>query len=97
MKMKNNLIALITMLSLFILTGCADSVDVQGCLPPENHVYGFWAGTWHGMIIWFSFIGSLFDSDIAIYATNNNGGWYNFGFCGGFGLMIRLIIAIIKG
>ena len=49
------------------------------------------------MIIWFSFIGSLFDSDIAIYATNNNGGWYNFGFCGGFGLMIRLIIAIIKG
>jgi hypothetical protein len=32
------------------------------------------------MITPISFIGSLFFDDITIYAVNNNGGWYNFGF-----------------
>lgn len=94
---RNNLIALITIFSLLIMTGCADVSHIKECLPVDEHTYGFWGGTWHGMIIWFSFIGSLFSDDIAVYAINNNGGWYDFGFCGGFGLMIRLILAIIKG
>lgn len=50
--------------------------------PTENldDVPGFFSGLWHGLIIFFSFIGSLFDDDIGIYATLNNGGWYDFGF-----------------
>lgn len=86
-NMKNkNLFGIVTIfiVSLFLLTGCADVSHVQECLPPTEHTYGFWGGTWHGMIMVPSFIGSLIWDDVAIYAVNNNGTWYNFGFVGGF-------------
>ena len=40
------------------------------------------------MIVLFSFIGSLFSNDIAVWAVNNNGGWYTFGFVLGFVIAI---------
>jgi hypothetical protein len=40
---------------------------------------GFFYGLFHGFIIMFSFIASLF-TDYAIYSFPNSGGWYNFGF-----------------
>jgi hypothetical protein len=46
----------------------------------EIPLYGFWGGLWHGLISAFSLIGSAFNSDIAIYATNNRGFWYDLGF-----------------
>ena len=86
----------LALLAIAFLTGCADVTNVQDCLPAGAHTYGFWGGVWHGMISQFSFIGSLFSDDIAVYAINNNGGWYNFGFVGGFGVMVRLIVSVIK-
>ncbi len=74
-----------------LLTGCADSINVQPCISPSEHVYGFWGGVWHGFISVFAFIGSLFSDDIAVYAVNNNGGWYDFGYVGGLGLIIRIV------
>lgn len=77
---------LLIVVFVFLLSGCADVTDVKECVTPDP--YGFWAGLWHGYIVMFSWIGSLFSDDIAIYATNNNGGWYNFGYIigiGGFG------------
>lgn len=41
---------------------------------------GFWVGLWHGIIMPITFIVSLFNPGVGIYETNNNGGWYNFGF-----------------
>ena len=79
-----------------ILTGCADAVHVEPCIHPAEHTYGFWGGVWHGMISGISFIGSLFDNDIAVYAVNNNGAWYDFGYVGGLGFIIRLIGAFFK-
>ena len=49
---------------------------------------GFWAGLWHGFIILFSFIISLFTDKVQIYEINNAGGWYDFGFL--LGAMIFL-------
>lgn len=66
-----------------LLAGCADAVEVGECLPPEP--YGFWGGLWHGLITPISFIGSLISDDVAVYAVNNNGGWYDFGFLLGVG------------
>lgn len=83
-------------MAILALTGCADSVNVSPCLNNVELV-GFWHGVWHGIILQFSFVGSLFSDDIAVYAVNNNGGWYNFGFVGGFGIMLRIIGLIIKG
>ena len=79
------------------LTGCADVSHVEQCLTPMEHTYGFWGGTWHGMITWISFIGSLFSNDIAVYAVNNNGAPYDFGFVGGFFFMLKMIGYFIKG
>ena len=68
-----------------ILSSCAEVSHVQNCLvdPP----YGFWYGLWHGCIAPFSFFGSLFSDKIAMYAINNNGAWYNFGFVIGAGII----------
>ncbi len=74
---------LIILLAVFLLIGCADVSQVDQCLTPDP--YGFWGGLWHGMIVPFSWIGSLFSDDIAIYAVNNTGGWYDFGFVLGVG------------
>jgi len=62
----------------FVLSGCAASIDIDSCLPDK--IYGFWHGLWHGLISVITFIISLFDEDVTMYASNNNGGWYNFGF-----------------
>ncbi len=69
-----------------IMSGCADvEPEVSECL--QGHTYGFWAGLWHGIIAPVSFVGSLFFDDIAVWAVNNNGGWYTFGFVLGSGII----------
>ena len=47
---------------------------------PDADPAGFWVGFWHGLILPFTFVVSLFKPGVNIYETNNNGGWYNFGF-----------------
>ena len=47
---------------------------------PGAYPAGFWAGLWHGIIVPFTFLISLFNPNIGIYEINNNGRWYNFGF-----------------
>ena len=63
-------------LLLLLLGGCAHQVitSVQPAAP------GFLLGLWHGFIFPLSWVGSLFSSDIAVYAVPNNGGWYDFGY-----------------
>jgi hypothetical protein len=81
MKKMYFVLAIIVLLS---LSSCADvGINQTGCL--TGHVYGFWGGLWHGIIAPFSFFGSLIWDDISMYAVNNNGGWYDFGFVLGVG------------
>jgi len=80
MKLKTVFIILGLLLILTIASSCADQADVVVSDP-----YGFFSGLWHGIITLFSFIGSLFSDDIAVYACNNTGGWYDFGFLIGVG------------
>ena len=82
---KSNQITLLaySILAALFLSGCADvSPNVSECV--TSNPYGFWFGLWHGIIIPYSFIGSLFSENIAIYAYNNNG-VYDFGFVIGSG------------
>ena len=92
--MKNifNLLVLSSFLLLFLLlSGCADVSDVQECIKVDEHTYGFFGGLWHGIIVVFSFIGSLFSDDICVYAINNNGGWYDLGFVIGTGSSVASV------
>lgn len=83
--MKRNLL-LVGLFALIIVlfASCAHVVDVEACVAGTK-VYGFWNGLWHGIIAPFTFIGHLFNNDIAVFATNHNGGWYYFGFLLGVG------------
>ncbi len=72
----------------FSLASCAGVEPVQECLAGKQ--YGFLYGLLHGFITPVSFIGSLFDDNVAIYAVNNKGGWYDLGFLlgsGGWGFL----------
>jgi hypothetical protein len=92
---QNKLFIVISLLTLSLLFGCANSVDVNDCLPQEEKA-GFWSGTWDGMISTFSFIGSLFNDNIAVYDVNNNGAWYDFGFIGGLFFILNIILSPFK-
>lgn len=85
--MKNFRKITLILILVVIFTGCADIISVEDCVNSEP--YGFWSGLWHGWIILFSWIGSLFSNDIAAYAVNNTGGWYDFGSILGLGTLTR--------
>ncbi|MCK5020899.1 MAG: hypothetical protein KAS32_28015 [Candidatus Peribacteraceae bacterium] len=78
---RNKTILVVLMVCILSLTGCADNIQVTTSLDPV----GFWYGLWHGMILPFAWIISLFSDSTAIYAVYNNGGWYDFGFFLGVG------------
>ena len=79
--MKKILILLLVML----FYSCADVQNIQQCL--VDSPYTFWGGLWHGIIAPLSFIFSLFDDSVSMYAVNNNGAWYDFGFVIGAGIL----------
>lgn len=68
---------------LFVFSSCAEVQQVQACA--TGHTYGFFGGLWHGIIAPASFVISLFSDHVAVWAVNNNGGWYSFGFLIGVG------------
>lgn len=83
-------IFLILVISIIVLafTSCAHSENVAKCV--EGQTYGFWHGLLHGIIAPIGFVGMLVNDEVTMYAQNNNGAWYAFGFLlgsGGWGLL----------
>jgi len=79
---------LFALLAVFLFSSCSNAVNVQACL--EGKTYGFWNGLWHGIIAPIDLIGMLFRDDVSVFAVNNNGAWYAFGFLigsGGWGIL----------
>ena len=70
------------MANILSIAGSKSKYKLQGAKPA-----GFLGGLWHGMISPITFIVSLFTQDVRIYETNNNGRWYDFGFCIGAGII----------
>lgn len=83
--MKKYLLVLLVVGLIFGLGACARPTDIHECV--NNTPGGFWWGLWNGICAPFSFIGSLFSNDISMYDINNNGGWYDFGFVLGAGIL----------
>jgi hypothetical protein len=81
MKNKKTWMLLIASAMLMSLNSCADSVspDQIASMKPV----GFLHGLFHGAILPFAWVVSLFSDSTAIYATYNNGGWYDWGFLTG--------------
>lgn len=88
MKKQQFLQAILIAVVAMVVTSCAPvQPNLQTCLVGDT--YGFWGGIWHGCIAPIAFVISWFDSDVAVYAVNNNGGWYTFGFLLGVGAFSR--------
>lgn len=77
--------SLLFLFLIVVFSSCADVVEIEDCVVEEP--YGFFFGLWHGFIAPFSFIGSIFMSDVAMYAVNNNGFLYDLGFVLGAGIL----------
>lgn len=84
--MKTRILSLVSIVFVLIMfSGCAESVAIDDCVTSDP--YGFFGGLWHGIIAPFSFVCSIFLDDVAMYAVNNSGGWYDFGFVIGAGIL----------
>lgn len=79
---------------LLLITGCANNVQYE--LNSGINTVGFWHGLWHGSILSFSWICSLLNNNIAIYAVYNNGGGYDFGFVLGATSITSTFMYIIR-
>jgi hypothetical protein len=60
------------------LTSCAAGPNPEAGTGQDPA--GFWLGLWHGFIVLFTFIISLFSDNVNVYEVANNGNWYDFGF-----------------
>jgi hypothetical protein len=83
--MKNLIKVAVVLMAVSMLTGCAEMISFEQAAHMEK--VGFWHGLWHGMIAPISFIISLFNPNVAVYAIYNSGGWYDFGFLLGVGAL----------
>lgn len=75
------------LLAVFLFAGCENTENVKACL--DGKTYGFWNGLWHGIIAPIDLIAMLFNDEVSVFAVNNNGAWYSFGFLlgsGGWGI-----------
>ncbi len=82
--MKHSSTILLCLLFFFLFTSCtATPQDIEACR--EGEPVGFLYGLWHGVIAPITFIISLFTDSVSVYAVNNSGGWYDFGFLLGVG------------
>jgi hypothetical protein len=77
------IISLLLLATILIFSGCANKEVVTECL--KGHTYGFWGGLWHGIIAPIDLIAMLWRDDVSVFAPNNNGAWYAFGFILGSG------------
>ena len=72
--------AVIGMVLLVALAGCAHHNDVAGLSNMFNNAAGFWPGLWHGLCAPVSLIGSLLSKKIGVYEVGNAGFRYDLGF-----------------
>jgi hypothetical protein len=82
-KLRKTTFAAIMVITAVLLASCANQEIVAPCL--KGHTFGFLGGLLHGFIAPFDLIAMLFRDDVTVYAPNNNGAWYAFGFLIGSG------------
>lgn len=86
MRNRKHILALL-ILSLMLAACIAGPNPAEDTLNEDGKVAGFWQGLWHGIISPITFIISLFSENMHFYEVHNNGGWYNFGFVLGAGIL----------
>ncbi|MFA6105791.1 MAG: hypothetical protein WC725_04355 [Patescibacteria group bacterium] len=90
MKNLKKYAPVLLVITLFQMSGCAAGPNpATHTASSDGNIAGFWLGLWHGLICGITFIISLFYDTVSFYEVHNNGGWYNFGFVLGAGILFR--------
>ena len=84
---KSHLLCLVLLGALFLTSCAAGPNTAANIATSDGSLAGFWLGLWQGMISPVTFIISLFSKNVSFYEVHNNGGWYNFGFVLGAGIL----------
>ena len=64
-----------------LLASCAAGPnELTGMSALDRGPAGFWHGLWHGFIVFFTFIVSLFTDKVSIYEVHNTGKLYHLGY-----------------
>ncbi len=84
--MKRYLVIVFVLTTVTALMACAPGPNEAVGIPGgDGSVAGFWLGLWHGFIVLFTFVISLFKDGVQIYEVHNTGPLYDLGFV--FGAM----------
>ena len=69
---------LVVLLTVGLSTGLTptDYADAGTC----SSEAGGWSGLFHGFLLFWTFLASLFWDGVGVYEVCNSGGWYNFGY-----------------
>jgi len=81
-------ISVLLIFTVLLFSGCARSEPVDACL--EGRTYGFLYGLLHGFLAPIDLIAMFFNDKYTVYAQNNSGVLYAFGFLlgsGGWGFL----------
>jgi hypothetical protein len=84
--MKRAMLVLLLLGAVLLLSSCA--AGPNPALGTGEDSPGFLMGLWHGIIVFFTFVISLFNDNVSVYEVANDGNWYDFGFV--LGAMIAL-------
>src|SRR5690554_2525889 len=88
-KRRRNLAGLAILLMLVLVLGsCAPGPNPVVGSAHDGDPAGFLPGLWHGFIAPFTFVVSLFTDSVNVYEVHNSGGWYDFGFVLGAGILL---------
>jgi hypothetical protein len=79
------LLGIVILMLTSCLAGPNTAMDIPS--PSSGKVAGFFMGLWHGIISPVTFFISLFFDKVSIYEVHNTGGWYDFGFVLGAGIL----------
>jgi hypothetical protein len=80
--------SLLLIFSLLVMQGCtAGPNPAVGMAAADGGTAGFFAGLWHGIICPITFFISLFTENVNVYEVHNVGGFYDFGFVLGAGIL----------
>lgn len=88
-RKRNALLLAAVVLLALVLSSCLPGENpVVRTAPPGASPAGFFMGLWHGFVAPFSFVVSLFTDTVNVYEVHNTGGWYDFGFVLGAGILL---------
>lgn len=83
-------ILFVAFIAVLLLSSCAPGHNTsEDIIATDGSLAGFWFGLWHGVISPVTFLLSLFSDSVNFYEVHNNGGWYNFGFLLGAGILFN--------